>query len=440
MLKKSKKIIFTLLISILSIHASYSMDTKKCENRAIEERKEAIKNASIDSALSLLTLGMTGPDAVRAAKKASNLGKLLSILEAVKTGKIDRRVKGLARQYRVRSDNFVEIMKGYLSEVCNDFFKEYKFDGIYKFVYYDTLKRNNEPKIANNSNGPNFENPFREFTPDPSWKKRGNQYQKCINDSFINHYIQFKNPENSIKILGTEAWELSADCAPRTLFSWAGSGRLRSFEYDYGRDGKPWTKNISAKFKDTNPNAIFTINSPIATFGYGDTLIRLKAHQDTRFLYVKGSANAFYACNELPQSEKNRTIIVRTKFLGSIQFLLEFMACNFNVFHSWSYGGKENYDAAIKGYNWIKEKGPKSNEYSTYFHDVKTKLPIFNAKYDEMDTSDFALKYKMAINFTRIYAGQSERIFFHPSVPKAERTRKAHYGSDKSTYWNRFSK
>lgn len=115
-----------------------------------------------------------------------------------------------------------------------------------------------------------------------------------------------------------------AECAPDILYSWQESDQeyLNSFSTSPLNSGE----------------YLYTWRTPMGTFGYGDTQVRMKLKGDVEFKLIDMDERD---CRRFPQEEKDNTIyVIIVHDYGS-----EYLLCSKNVLESWS---RDTYGAQVE--------------------------------------------------------------------------------------------
>lgn len=140
------------------------------------------------------------------------------------------------------------------------------------------------------------------------------------------------------------------ECAPDTLYSWQTQEKIQKFV-------KNLTPENILPFEE-----LYTWRTPIASFGYANSSVRLKLKPNVKFQLIDG----FYAHNCSKSHAENTIFVYATKDGYS-----EYYLCSSGPIESWSYGTKEHLDEMKSEMAWIRTHSEfdydllsKSNQYS----------------------------------------------------------------------------
>lgn len=210
-------------------------------------------------------------------------------------------------------------------------------------------------------------------------------------------------------------------CAPDTLYSWHSSAKVLA---------------LAAQSKGDNVLPVpylYAWRTPLATFGYGDTLIRIKLKPTVKFQPISQYERD---CRKLAHVDD--TVFVDT--LSDPLYLSgtsDYILCSGKVVESWSYGRAEMLDELRQDAAWISthpdsdfdqySKGPQ--EERADFCGLKFK------NIDHSDGTDFspsALAKAFALLRTKIQA-QDGKIFF---ADGAQPSPEFHFATRNPGYFN----
>lgn len=226
-------------------------------------------------------------------------------------------------------------------------------------------------------------------------------FNECINDQFGGTTIPFYG--------NFESNQFRPECAPEVLYTWT--------EDDLEKD--------PALAKDFLEGAGFryTWRTPIATFGYGTNLLRIKLKKTTRFKLVRPEVRD---CRTLSEEEKDQFVIVSPYYLADRDiYFTDYVICSSKVAHSWSMGTMASYLEAQNEYSYVKNNFTESDFfYDAYMWKARRKRIIY-PKYIEYfipsDVQDDWSWTKEALDFkletiknkqaTVFYASDVERNF-----------------------------
>jgi hypothetical protein len=131
-------------------------------------------------------------------------------------------------------------------------------------------------------------------------------------------------------------------CTPDVLYSWLSKDQLLKLSND------------SSKEHLLPQKATYTWKTPIGSFGYGDSLLRIKLRKGVRFKQIP---HLNRNCSELQkQYDLSQTVFVIKLFDSYSEFLI----CGDASIHSWSFGTKEILEEVDKELKWIKRHSSKN--------------------------------------------------------------------------------
>jgi hypothetical protein len=162
--------------------------------------------------------------------------------------------------------------------------------------------------------------------------RENNHWKRCNNIFASGTTIPFHGTQKRHRF--------KSKCAPDTLYSWQ---NFRTFIYD--------------NFKDfeTHPfsgySQLYTWRTPLGTFGYGSSLIRLKLREGVNFKWIKQEERN---CKIFPKEETQQTVYVAVLNKGS--GMSEYLLCSPKVVESWSKNSLGSKLEALKEINFIRSK------------------------------------------------------------------------------------
>jgi hypothetical protein len=136
-------------------------------------------------------------------------------------------------------------------------------------------------------------------------------------------------------------------CAPEVLYSW-----------------QNFSKKDSGNFKShpfSGYKSLYTWRTPMGTFGYGTTQIRIKLKKGVVFKWVRKD----FGCNDLSDSEMKNTVLVNLPMPG--HSLSDYQLCSPDVVHSWSKNTLGSKLEAMKELEYIVQNmSSKKQKYDSY--------------------------------------------------------------------------
>ncbi|MDD4004423.1 MAG: hypothetical protein PHW69_04375 [Elusimicrobiaceae bacterium] len=155
---------------------------------------------------------------------------------------------------------------------------------------------------------------------------------------------------------------LDPDCQPDTLYTWGPELKLNSFMSCASNPGEACSLAERAKvtkqlWEEAFGRAIFTTINPLATFGYGDIMFRIKLKAGTKFAFFDNPGrndpkNYSNYCNLLSASQLKDTVLVRYWHYGNIFSGMDYILCGTGPIHSWSVGTRRGYDELDRSIRW----------------------------------------------------------------------------------------
>lgn len=172
--------------------------------------------------------------------------------------------------------------------------------------------------------------------------KHGYTLAGCEDHTQYGHTVKSKNGE------------ITPECSPEILYSWGKMYKAQDF-VEKVKSAKVWGDQL-----------LYTSRTPISTFEYGNTLLRVKLKPKVKILYLnlgKGFGNSD-EWNKLILRCKNENVVLATQYERTpSKFLpytmVDYIICNPKVIDSISYGQYETALEAAREYRWIKTHGPK---------------------------------------------------------------------------------
>ncbi len=225
--------------------------------------------------------------------------------------------------------------------------------------------------------------------------------------------------DNNNPTKSNSSGELLPICQPDTLYTWGPYIKVLTFMRAAGPTKNSWNSPFIMP--------VFAHINPVATFGYGETPIRIKLKKDTQ--YVLGNENSPLDCSE--NKWRNSIQVKSWKYKG--QTGVDYILCSPGPIESWSIGTKRHYDEIIASELWnlSAEAAHKSDKWISYVVRGGNNL-LFNTGLDGHDWTVFTyLNYlKTFYNFAQKEPGL---IVYAPKVSPSSAD---HFSSKNHTYWH----
>ncbi|MFZ4713749.1 MAG: NIF family HAD-type phosphatase [Bacteriovoracaceae bacterium] len=262
---------------------------------------------------------------------------------------------------------------------------------------------------------PTQDEPYRLFFPYDVNEKVGFTYKNCQTSSEGYHII--KHDDNG---------KLLDECKPDVVYSWGPYKKLQALEGWMGEGN--WVDSY---------RPLFAAFSPITTFGYGDIAIRIKFRKGMR--WVKTSESHDH-CKQYNDTEKKRTIFYRTYNFSGNEWLLDYTVCSPHPIESWSYGTPEHYDEMVKDYNWIKKKEKENKPREVELYILGDRQWNLQWAYEGID--GYSFDEEIFLNRLQTHLGmvsnKEGNIYFNPTIDPSLKTRKEHFKTRHSIYFNEY--
>jgi hypothetical protein len=242
------------------------------------------------------------------------------------------------------------------------------------------------------------------FTTGPN-EKVGFTYQSCSDPDRRFHIIKQKNGK------------IDKACIPDTFYSWGDFDKIAWYKQNMG-DGK-WIGELE--------RPLFTTQSPVGTFAYGNVSMRIKIKATTKVKYIEGSGR----CEVLTKKEKQDTMLIRyfTASGDNNYTGVDYIFCSTGPIESWSFGTRAHYDEIVRDYVWIENHNFK--DYELYIKDGGVdKFIGLN-----IDAHDFTEeKLQGNLNLHRQMANlRAGKVFY---APGADQNPDSHFMTRKPIYYN----
>lgn len=154
-------------------------------------------------------------------------------------------------------------------------------------------------------------------------------FRKCFNDFTFGTSIPFQGkPDN---------YTFRPECAPDVLYSWQKTHKINS-------------ESIK-KSPLPNKKFLFAWRTPLGTFGYGDTLIRMKLKKNIKYKWI--TAGQGFRC---PQVDQDNTVYVHSYTFGFFMLnAVDYILCSGGPVESWSIGLRGTQIEALKELKFVEE-------------------------------------------------------------------------------------
>ena len=215
--------------------------------------------------------------------------------------------------------------------------------------------------------------------------------------------------------------EFIEECAPEVIYSWREDVSLEHMIQAAKMD-----KGIVASHPKKK---LFAAKTPISSHGYGMTGVRIKLKDDVKFVSANNSWGTDRDCDsykhKYPENYKRLVIVAYLDYLN----FSEYVICDDDAIHSWSYGTPEHFAEIEKEYAYFL-KNPKSGEHEA----VAMKNPVINSEFcvDLKDCSEEKFKERMKRHQEMIKENKG-KIFFSADV---EKNKKDHFYTKKEFYYS----
>jgi hypothetical protein len=240
-------------------------------------------------------------------------------------------------------------------------------------------------------------------------------FENCNNPSAGNSSIPFTGTFESNKFV--------PECAPDVLYSWKTSKYIN------------WTK-FETNFLNSEGN-LFTWRTPLGTFGYGDTQIRVKLKTGIKFRWISKFNRD---CSLYSQDEKDSTVFVATNMVhpGASEYIL----CSVAVAHSWSTNTLGAYLEAKNELDFLTSRDLSTQSYDAYdFKPNRKRLPdsyYLNPYFPDVNDPHTDWRVK---SFTQRFLAMRAREFpkmgktFYSSHSLQKSDEVVHFSSNTETYF-----
>jgi len=434
--KNLKKII--LLIFLLSFNA-HSDPIKKCTSYFGKKLAKEIGISVGDTIINVISLGLLVKHTIPQYKNTHRINKTYTALNEIRNNrKWGLGFKMFAKDLGVTTNELSTISKEKPEIFCNDTILKsvLPYTTLLSEVryYLSTEKRIKRFKNFNfEKSWVSLQNPFK--TLDKSTYHYEYFFKDCLSFTYGNHPVK-KMLKGSTQTIGDLTYQIvDPSCTPDVLFNWSGPGMLKTLKTKYNNNSQTWNTLLKTQFgKGTDPNALFTSFSPLATYGYGSENLRLKLKKNTKFYFI-ARGNSFLSCNKFPQETKENTVFIRRFKHPGNRIFMEYLLCNFGPVHSWSYGQEETFNEEVRQFNWIKKYPKDTGKYILYMHQNSRPI-LFQGILDEIEFSETLLRERITYNLSNLMLGKKGEIFYNPKLPSREKTARNHFKLDKPIYWN----
>jgi hypothetical protein len=214
------------------------------------------------------------------------------------------------------------------------------------------------------------------------------------------------------------------NCAPDTLYSWGPPIKLMAFLKHAPVSGV-WDKRFKMD--------VFAHINPVATFGYGETPIRIKLKPTVNFKLIAPPIRVRGTCKDLAANEIENTVLIVAWNSGNGFIGTDYVICSPNVIHSWSTGTARHYDEIITSLIWtnIQIRAGHPNYWAGYAINNGNNI-FYDSQLDDHDWSvPTHLEYLRQLHF--MVEQNLGVISFNPSVKKQESD---HFTSRQQIYWH----
>lgn len=198
------------------------------------------------------------------------------------------------------------------------------------------------------------------------------------------------------------------ECAPDTLYSW-----------------KKWAY-VKKLARESTPDNIlpvpylYTWRTPVGSFAYGDTLVRIRLWPDTRFVYVNDNERDCTYLNNVYGKGK----IVYASHLSAFPRWSEYLICSSAPVMSLSFNQPEAREEVEREIQWIQEN--KTGDYDLMNGDET--FPWSDSDVDHVNWSQTHLAQNL-----KLMHGRPGRIFFSKGAPNSK---KGHFSTRTGSYFN----
>lgn len=246
-------------------------------------------------------------------------------------------------------------------------------------------------------------------------------WEQCRNPKYHRLPVQLDKQDDGTRYLTKE-------CQPDTLYSWGDSMKLLSFMQCASDSCR--VRNNGA-WSDVFPTAIFSHINPLATFGYGDIMFRMKLKTGTKFKFISNPKDSSFCDKYLAGAERNDTVLVRYYSVASSDVGIagmEYILCGTGPIDSWSVGTAKAYDEIINSQIW---NNNNQNNWLFYIENNDTPM-LYDASLDGRDWR----KEHLQRNLKAMRAMINEHlggIYFSPGAPQDPAE---HFRTSRKVYWN----
>lgn len=173
------------------------------------------------------------------------------------------------------------------------------------------------------------------------------------------------------------------ECAPDVLYSW------QSKDKDYLTDFK---NTPLSKWK-----YLYAWRTPMGTFGYGSSQIRMKLRNDVKFKLIHQDKRD---CNKFKKEEIERTVYVSIIFNGGHEYLL----CSKQVLESWSKNTKGSKLESLKEIAFI-DSLPKNGSqlYDIYLGNNRRRKTFLKGLDSFISMNNFQTYFPSIVSDTMAY-------------------------------------
>lgn len=224
-------------------------------------------------------------------------------------------------------------------------------------------------------------------SPIPIYNHGGFSYKACQNhQDFGGHTIPFKRIKKRFVFL--------PECAPDVLYSWKKGDKFEKRLFD---------PNHFLEVHKTK--GLYAWRTPMGTYGYGDTPVRMKLKPNVKFVLLNDSMRK-RSCSSFSQSEKETTVYI--SYLREVN-AAEYLLCSDGPVESWSLGIPEVVTEVKREKSYIERTLGVQNTHKALYH-------------DDIDTF---IKYKKGVSRGLLYGHQYNYLGFQ--VDKETNWRKSHF-------------
>ena len=293
----------------------------------------------------------------------------------------------------------------------------------------------------------NNKNPFysKNFIND-FWQKGPPYLGNCANVDFLGHLIRVSREQ---KVVGTQNYNLlplNKNCVSDFAYSYQSLVNLYVFKKRYNKNTN-WEQGLNRKFV-SQKNELYLSYSPIASFGYGKNVIRLRFKKDAKFYLldfknpnksIHSDMISSYVCSQMTAQQKRDFVIVR--YFKTDYGFSEYIICSMGPVHSYSFNNREIYNELLRDFFYYLKTYQQENKTFLYGHDYEgPQLFLGNLDKQKFDISQLVSTLSKIKG--KIPKGPSKKaIFLNPAIKVRKLQdiimhKNLHWNSNKEIHWS----